>query len=87
MSPRIERLQIMLELDELKALDNFRFKARMPSRAAAVRELIRRGLSGRRLLNGQSGPTLVLIWRHRRRAEFGQRFEHAVLDKFLRDPG
>jgi hypothetical protein len=45
MSPRIERLQIMLELDELNALDNFRFKARMPSRAAAVRELIRRGLT------------------------------------------
>jgi hypothetical protein len=35
----------MLELQELRELDDFRFKARMPSRAAAVRELIRRGLA------------------------------------------
>ncbi len=42
---RGERLQIMLSEEELKALDDFRFKARMPSRAAAVRELLRRGLA------------------------------------------
>ncbi len=30
--------------EELKALDNFRFERRMPSRAAAVRELLRQGL-------------------------------------------
>ncbi|QIG50101.1 hypothetical protein G5V57_21685 [Nordella sp. HKS 07] len=41
---RIERLQIMLDAKELKALDDWRFKKRMPSRAAAVREIIRRGL-------------------------------------------
>jgi hypothetical protein len=41
---RGERLQIMLTPDELEALDNFRFKQRMPSRAAAVRELLRLGL-------------------------------------------
>ena len=41
---RGERLQIMLEADELRALDDFRFANRMPSRAAAVRELLRRGL-------------------------------------------
>jgi hypothetical protein len=41
---RGERLQIMLADDELKLVDDFRFKARMPSRAAAVRELFRRGL-------------------------------------------
>ena len=41
---RGERLQIMLEESELKALDDFRFANRMPSRAAAVRELLRRGL-------------------------------------------
>jgi hypothetical protein len=41
---REERLQIMLSPDELKALDNFRFENRMPSRAAAVRELLRQGL-------------------------------------------
>ncbi len=41
---REERLQIMLSPEELKALDNFRFEHRMPSRAAAVRELLRQGL-------------------------------------------
>jgi hypothetical protein len=42
---RGERLQIMLEAEELRALDDFRYANRMPSRAAAVRELLRRGLA------------------------------------------
>ena len=42
---REERLQIMLNGEELVALDDFRFKKRMPSRAAAVRELLKRGLA------------------------------------------
>jgi hypothetical protein len=42
---REERLQIMLSPDELRAVDTFRFKHRMPSRAAAVRELLRYGLA------------------------------------------
>jgi hypothetical protein len=42
---RGERLQIMLAEDELKALDDWRFARRMPSRAAAVRELLKRGLA------------------------------------------
>ena len=42
---RGERLQIMLNPEELNIIDTWRFKARMPSRAAAIRELIRRGLS------------------------------------------
>jgi hypothetical protein len=42
---RGERLQIMLSPDELTVLDDFRFKERMPSRAAAVRELLKRGLA------------------------------------------
>jgi hypothetical protein len=42
---RDERLQIMLTPDELAALDDWRFARRMPSRAAAVRELLRRGLT------------------------------------------
>ena len=42
---RGERLQIMLTGEELEALDNWRFAKRMPSRAAAIRELLRRGLS------------------------------------------
>ena len=39
---RGERLQIMLTSDELIVLDNWRFERRMPSRAAAVRELLHR---------------------------------------------
>jgi len=39
---RGERLQIMLDPEELDAVDDFRFKKRMPSRAAAVRELFKR---------------------------------------------
>jgi hypothetical protein len=35
----------MLSPNELTVVDNFRFKARMPSRAAAVRELLKRGLA------------------------------------------
>ena len=42
---RGERLQIMLTQEELKALDDWRFSRRMPSRAAAVRELLRLGLT------------------------------------------
>ena len=42
---RAERLQIMLSPEELTVLDDFRFRKRMPSRAAAVRELLKRGLS------------------------------------------
>ena len=42
---RGERLQIMLTNDELKAVDDWRFTTRMPSRAAAVRELLKRGLA------------------------------------------
>jgi hypothetical protein len=42
---RDERLQIMLSPEELSVLDDFRFKHRMPTRAAAVRELLRLGLT------------------------------------------
>ena len=41
---RPDRLQIMLTREELAALDDWRFARRMPSRAAAVRELLKRGL-------------------------------------------
>jgi len=37
---RGERLQIMLTAEELKALDDWRFKQRMPSRASAVDRLM-----------------------------------------------
>ena len=42
---RTDRLQIMLTEEETRALDDWRFRLRMPSRSAAVRELMRRGLS------------------------------------------
>jgi hypothetical protein len=42
---RPERLQIMLTDVELKALDDWRFVRRMPSRAAAIRELLKLGLT------------------------------------------
>src|SRR5215475_6763474 len=42
---RGERLQVMLSPDELALVDDFRFKNRMPTRAAAVRELLKLGLT------------------------------------------
>jgi hypothetical protein len=51
---RVERLQVMLGAEELKALDDWRFSRRMPSRAAAVRELLKRGLAAEGFL--ASGP-------------------------------
>ena len=42
---REQRLQFMLSPAELALLDNFRFMHRMPSRAAAVRELLQNGLA------------------------------------------
>ncbi|RXH32519.1 hypothetical protein XH99_04245 [Bradyrhizobium nanningense] len=42
---RADRLQVMLSPEELAAVDNFRFKHRMPTRAAAVRELLKFGLA------------------------------------------
>jgi hypothetical protein len=52
---RGERLQIMLTLDELEALDSWRFSRRMPSRAAAVRELLKRGLASEGFLHAEQG--------------------------------
>ncbi|MCK1741628.1 hypothetical protein IVA80_12280 [Bradyrhizobium sp. 139] len=42
---RAERLQVMLSPEELAAVDDFRFRHRMPTRAAAVRELLKLGLA------------------------------------------
>ena len=42
---RGERLQIMLTKEEVDALDTWRFSRRMPSRASAIRELLKRGLA------------------------------------------
>ena len=42
---RTQPLQIFLAADQLAAVEEFRYQARMPSRSAAVRELLRRGLA------------------------------------------
>lgn len=51
---RAERLQVMLTPKELSALDDWRFGARMPSRAAAIRELLKRGLAAEGFLSADS---------------------------------
>ena len=56
---RGERLQIMLSPEELAALDDFRFKQRMPSRAAAVRELFRLGLAAVGIKPAEAGAKSV----------------------------
>lgn len=52
---RMERLQIMVTDAELRALDDFRFEKRMPSRASAIRELLRRGLAAEGYFDQTSG--------------------------------
>ncbi|HVY19543.1 MAG TPA: hypothetical protein VHA70_05630 [Bauldia sp.] len=52
---RGERLQIMLTAEELEAVDNWRFEKRMPSRASAVRELLKRGLAAEGFLTAKGG--------------------------------
>lgn len=52
---RGERLQIMLTQDELRALDDWRFQKRMPSRASAIRELLKRGLAAEGFLEAGEG--------------------------------
>ena len=52
---RGERLQIMLTPDELRVVDDFRYKHRIPSRAAAVRELLKRGLAAEGSVTAEAG--------------------------------
>jgi len=52
---RGERLQIMLTRSEIEALDNWRFSRRMPSRAAAIRELLKRGLAAEGFPSAETG--------------------------------
>ncbi len=54
---REQRLQIMLTDEELHALDTWRFEKRMPSRASAVRELLRRGLAAEGFEVAESGKS------------------------------
>jgi hypothetical protein len=52
---RGERLQIMLTDDELRVVDDWRFGKRMPSRASAVRELLKRGLTAEGFISAKNG--------------------------------
>lgn len=61
---RGERLQIMLSPDELMAVDDYRFRLRMPSRAAAVRELFRLGLASAgltQMVNGKKSSDFGVL--------------------------
>ena len=52
---RGERLQIMLTHAELRIVDTWRFSKRMPSRAAAIRELLKRGMAAEGFLEVPDG--------------------------------
>jgi len=52
---RGERLQFMLSQTELRIIDTWRFKKRMPSRASAIRELLKRGLVAEGFLEAVEG--------------------------------
>jgi hypothetical protein len=52
---RGERLQIMLTHSELRLIDTWRFEKRMPSRAAAIRELLKRGLAAEGFAEAEDG--------------------------------
>ena len=54
---REERLQIMLSPEELSVIDDFRFVHRMPTRAAAVRELLKLGLASAGMTSADGGKS------------------------------
>ena len=61
---RGERLQIMLTNAELRIIDTWRFGKRMPSRAAAIRELLKRGLAAEgfaEVLDGQRSTDFSVL--------------------------
>jgi len=72
---RPERLQIMLTPEELTAIDDWRFARRLPTRAAAIRELLRRGLAaeGKVLVSSRraSGSFGVVEGKSRRTRDTG----------------
>ena len=54
----------MLSPDELMAVDDYRFRLRMPSRAAAVRELFRLGLASAgltQMVNGKKSSDFGVL--------------------------
>jgi hypothetical protein len=55
---RLIRLQVMLSSDEMALLDDWRFLNRMPSRAEAVRTLLRLGLNSQKSSLGVAAQRL-----------------------------
>ena len=45
----------MLTAEELKTVDDWRFARRMPSRASAIRELLKRGLVAEGFMSAAAG--------------------------------
>lgn len=61
---RGQRLQIMLTPQELRIVDTWRFARRMPSRAAAIRELLKRGMTAEgfgEALDGQKSKDFSVL--------------------------
>lgn len=61
---RGEQLQIMLTPEELRIVDTWRFARRMPSRAAAIRELLKRGIAAEgfaEVLDGQKSKDFSVL--------------------------
>jgi hypothetical protein len=56
------RLQIMLTHEELRLFDAWRFAKRMPSRAAAIRELLKRGIAAEEIEDGQKAKDSSVLW-------------------------
>lgn len=52
---RNQRMQIMLTKEESAAIDDWRFQSRMPSRAAAVRELLKLSLNADESVHRHTG--------------------------------
>jgi len=61
---RGERLEIMLMQEELRIIHTWRFAERMPSRASAIRELLKRGLAAEgfaEALDGQNSKDFSIL--------------------------
>ena len=83
---RGERLQIMLTEEELKALDDWRFARRMPSRAAAVRELLKRGLAAEGIVLDGRADQIRGFRRHRRQRVVQARRRRKILRRARLNP-
>lgn len=56
---RDRRLQVMLTPEEFAALSDFQFQQRIPSRSAAIRKLLRLGLTSKKRLRKKDLKTTV----------------------------